>query len=137
MTINSFKTKKYLFAIAKVLLLGITFGYIFYTVSNNKALDFGEFITASFSKGIVSGYLILLFLLFASANWYFEIRKWQILVSSFKKIDFKTAMKQSLASLTISLATPIRIGEYGAKTLFFESHKRKKAVFLNFYSRKI
>ncbi|MGO3181615.1 MAG: hypothetical protein ACTIJ9_02170 [Aequorivita sp.] len=128
------KTKNYLFAAAKILVLGITFGYIFYKVSSNKSLDLGVFIAAISSRGMASGYLIILFLLFATANWFFEIRKWQTLVSSFERIDFKTAMKQSLASLTVSLATPNRIGEYGAKTLFFESQNRKKVLLLNFYS---
>ncbi len=43
-------------------------------------------------------------------------------------------MKQSLASLTVSLATPNRIGEYGAKALFFAASKRKKILLLNFLS---
>lgn len=118
----------------KVLVLAVTFGYIFYKLKNNPSLDFGSFTATIFSKGIVSGYLLLPFLGLAMANWFFEILKWQTLVSSFEKIDFKTALKQSLASLTVSLATPNRIGEYGAKALFFETRKRKKILLLNFFS---
>jgi hypothetical protein len=70
----------------------------------------------------------------AAANWLFEIRKWQTLVSVIEKINFSAAMKQSLASLTVSLATPNRIGEYGAKALFFSTSKRKKVLLLNFIS---
>lgn len=112
----------------------MTFGYLYYKVIHNKSLNFGEFTTIILSKGIISGYLTLVFLLFASANWFIEIWKWQTLVSSFEKINFKTAMKQSLASLTVSLATPNRIGEYGAKALFFSPQNRKKILLLNFYS---
>ncbi len=134
MNCTSNKTKNHLLFLAKILVLAITFGYIFYKVSSIKVLDFGEFTNAILSKGIVSGYLIILFFVFAVANWYFEILKWQTLVSTLESIDFKTAMKQSLASLTVSLATPNRIGEYGAKALFFEAQKRKKVLLLNFYS---
>ncbi len=130
----SHKAKQYLLAAAKVLVLAVTFGYIFYKLKNNPSLDFGAFTATIFSKGNVSGYLLLLFLGLAVANWYFEILKWKILVSTFEKINFKTALKQSLASLTVSLATPNRIGEYGAKALFFESRKRKKILLLNFIS---
>ncbi len=130
----SHKAKQYLLAAAKVLVLAVTFGYIFYKLKNNPSLDFGAFTATIFSKGNVSGYLLLLFLGLAVANWYFEILKWKILVSTFEKINFKTALKQSLASLTVSLATPNRIGEYGAKALFFESRKRKKILLLNFLS---
>ncbi len=128
------KTKQYLLVTVKVLVLAVTFGYIFYKLKNNDALYFSEFMTIILSKGIISGYYLLLFLILASANWFFEILKWQTLVSSTEKIDFKTALKQSLASLTVSLATPNRIGEYGAKALFFESRKRKKILLLNFIS---
>ncbi len=130
----SHKAKQYLLATAKVLVLAVTFGYIFYKLKNNPSLDFGEFTATIFSKGIVSGYLFLLFLGLAAANWFFEILKWKILVSTFEKINFKTALKQSLASLTVSLATPNRIGEYGAKAFFFENRKRKKILLLNFFS---
>jgi len=56
----------------------------------------------------------------------FEILKWQNLVSFYQKIvsfyqkiTFKSALIQSLSSLTASLITPNRIGEYGVKALYF------------------
>lgn len=130
----SHKAKQYLLVATKVLVLAVTFGYIFYTLKNNASLDFSEFITTIISKGTIAIYSLVFFLLLASANWFFEILKWKTLVSTIEKIDFKTALKQSLASLTVSLATPNRIGEYGAKALFFETRKRKKILLLNFFS---
>ena len=44
-----------------------------------------------------------------------EIAKWKILTNNVKKNSWLDATKQSLASLTLSLITPNRIGEYGAK----------------------
>src|SRR5690606_30725119 len=130
----SHKTKQYLLATAKVLVLAGTCGYIFFKLKNNPSMDIGDFTATIFSKGMVSGYLFLLFVGLTAANWFFEILRWKILVSIIEKIDFKTALKQSLASLAISLATPNRIGEYGAKALFFENRKRKKILLLNFFS---
>lgn len=75
--------------------------------------------------------LPLLFLL-SVANWWLEARKWQELVASFKSIPIMQAARQSLASLTVSLLTPNRIGEYGAKALFFEGPERKRILLLNF-----
>jgi hypothetical protein len=40
-------------------------------------------------------------------------------------------MKQCLTSLSASLATPNRIGEYGVKAFFFPAEKRKKVMVLN------
>ncbi len=128
------KTKQYLLALAKVLVVALTFGYIFYRLKNNPDLDFFEFANNTFSKGGMTGYFLLFFLLLATLNWYFEILKWQNLASTIHKTDFKTAWKQTLASLTVSLATPNRIGEYGAKALFFNRGKRKKVLLLNFFS---
>ncbi len=128
------KTKQYLLAAAKVLVLGLTFGYIFYKLKNNATVNLQEFLVTVFSKGTISGYLLLLFLILAAANWFFEILKWQTLVSTFEKISFSMALKQSLASLTVSMATPNRIGEYGAKALFFEPKMRKKILLLNLFS---
>ncbi len=130
----SHKSKQYLLVAAKVLVIAITFGYIFYKISYDSSLSFSDFKETISAKASVSGYLFLLFLFLATANWFFEIRKWQTLVTVIEKINFFTAMKQSLASLTVSLATPNRIGEYGAKALFFSTSKRKKVLMLNFIS---
>lgn len=131
---TSHKTKQYLLAFAKVLVLVVTFGYIFYRFRNNPNLDFSDFIHSIYSKGSVVGYFLIILFLMASLNWIFEILKWKYLVSTIEKIDFKSALKQSLAALTVSLATPNRIGDYGAKALFFESRYRKKVLLLNFYA---
>ena len=40
-------------------------------------------------------------------------------------------MEQSLGALTASLFTPNRIGEYGAKAIYFSKDFRKKIMFLN------
>tara|TARA_B100000780_G_scaffold138402_1_gene96801 strand:+ start:158 stop:505 length:348 start_codon:yes stop_codon:yes gene_type:complete len=49
-----------------------------------------------------------------------------------KKNSWLEATKQSLASLTLSLITPNRIGEYGAKALYYTNDKRKQILLLNF-----
>ncbi len=71
-------------------------------------------------------------LLFTDANWFLEIVKWKTLVASFKKITFFEAYEQSFGSHTAALVTPNRIGEYGAKALYFEKKHQKKIVGFNF-----
>lgn len=73
-------------------------------------------------------------LLLSLLNWVLEIFKWQSLVDWLHPISFRTAGKQSLASLTASLITPNRIGEYGAKAAYFQKEKRPKVLLLNFVS---
>ena len=48
-----------------------------------------------------------------------------------KWISFREALSQTLASLTVSLPTPSRLGEYAAKAYYYPSAQRKKIVFLN------
>ncbi len=48
-----------------------------------------------------------------------------------KNISFFEALKQSLSAHTASLFTPNRIGEYGAKALFFSKPLRKRILLLN------
>ncbi|MGV6845402.1 MAG: lysylphosphatidylglycerol synthase domain-containing protein, partial [Lutibacter sp.] len=76
-------------------------------------------------------YWIIAILLLTDANWLLEILKWKILVSTVKKITFIETYEQSLASLTVSLITPNRIGEYGAKALYYQKKLRKKIFALN------
>ena len=64
-------------------------------------------------------------------NWFLEIKKWQYLVSQVHKIDFWKAAYQSLTGFAVSMLTPNRVGEYGAKVLFFEPSLRKKIFSLS------
>src|SRR5690554_2101565 len=128
------KTNQYLLALGKVLVVVVTFGYIFYRLAHNPDLDFLGFVHNIYGKGRSYTFLPFVFLFLAALNWYFEILKWQHLVSSIEKVDFQVALKQSLAALAFSLATPNRIGDYGAKALFFERENRKWILLLNLFS---
>ncbi len=68
---------------------------------------------------------------FTVINWFFEVFKWKTLVSSVQNISFFQAFKQSTSSLTASLLTPNRIGEYGAKAIYYAAYQRKRVMFLN------
>jgi len=128
------KSKQYLFALAKVLVLSITFGYIYYRLRQYATQDFIAFMKSftSSPSAMASAIAVVVFLMLL--NWYSETLKWQTLIRTMQKINFRTALKQTLAALTVSLATPNRIGDYGAKVLFFEKDKRKKILLFNFFT---
>ncbi len=73
-------------------------------------------------------------LIFVVGNWFFEILKWKTVVELHKPISVTEAAKQSLYALTISLATPNRIGDYGAKALFYKPEHRKQIMLSNFFT---
>jgi len=131
---SNHKSKQYLLVALKVLILGFTLSYIYSKLSNNDTQHYQEVIIEVLQKNDHSIAFIILFLLLASANWFFEILKWKILVSKIKNISFSTSLKQSLSALTISLSTPNRIGDYGAKAFYFKKEFRKQILVLNFFS---
>ena len=136
MLLDSHKSKQYLLSALKVIILAVTFGYIYTKLTQNNSLLFTDF-TANFIYRTSHNFLILIFLLLTTLNWFFEILKWKTAVSSVTPISFKTALQQSLSALTVSLATPNRIGDYGAKLMYFEPNKRKQIVLLNFFSNSV
>lgn len=66
------------------------------------------------------------------ANWLIEVMKWKTLAELIRPISMRSAMKQSLSSLAVSLVTPNRIGEYGAKALYFKAGERSRILLFNF-----
>lgn len=71
---------------------------------------------------------ILILLIISSLNWIAEIIKWKLLVSTLSPLSFYEALKQSLTAHTTAIITPNKIGEYGAKALFFPKEHRKKIL---------
>jgi len=129
----SHKAKQYLLVALKLLILAVTFWYIYDKINANDTLEWKTFIDhVRYTDHLWTSLFICM--AFAIVNWIFEIAKWKTLVSSILPISFKTATKQSLVALTVSLATPNRIGDYGAKAYFFESAMRKKVLLLNLFS---
>lgn len=137
MILNIPKSKHYLLLSLKVLILGLTSSYIYVKLYDHSSTELNEFIFQLFISNRMSVFMILTFITLAGANWFFEILKWKTVVSTIQDITFKTAMIQSLYSLTVSLATPNRIGDYGAKAFFFIPKLRKQILFLNFFSNSV
>ena len=108
------------------------FYMIYIKLFKNDSLSFNTFKTALLQSKLQEFNMLCLTLCFSGLNWILEIKKWQVLVSSFKPITFFEATKQSLSSLTSSLITPNRIGEYGAKALYFDQTDRKRVLFITF-----
>ena len=106
--------------------------FIVYRLTSSEELDFGEFVDVLDRYHVFSFLNISILLLLSFLNWLFEIKKWQILSSSIGRNTTKRATRESLASFTAAIFTPSRIGEYGAKSLYYLKPARRKVIFLNF-----
>lgn len=130
----SHKSKQYLLLALKVLILVVAFVFIYQKIITIEEQTWNEFKNAFSQKNPNRYYPIFAFLILTIFNWGLEISKWKLAVSHLQPITFKTSLKQSLASLTASLATPARIGDYGAKAAYYPKKDRKQILLLNFFS---
>ena len=125
------KTKQF-FWLAIKLAIVIGCGVVIYSkLQENDQLQLTVFHQNLIANNVFSTKNTVFLLIFSFLNHFFEILKWEALVSFYTKISRKTAAIQCLASLTASLMTPNRIGEYGAKALYFDHSLRKQIVGLN------
>lgn len=125
----SHKSKQFLVLIAKLLVVGGAFYFLYNRLLVQQELNWNtleDFMLHKISFWSLLGILFLSFL-----NRFLEIVKWQNLVRFIKPIPLSEASKQVLGSLTLALFTPNGIGEYAGKALFFEKKKTKKIIFLN------
>lgn len=129
-----YKTKQFFFILIKLSIVVGAFYFIYNKLVNNGTLDLTVFIETLSINNVFSIKNVCFLLLLTTFNWFFEIIKWRLLVSSIKKISLKNALEQSLGSLTASLFTPNRIGEYGAKAIYFSKKHRKRVLLLNLIS---
>ncbi|WP_439151315.1 lysylphosphatidylglycerol synthase domain-containing protein [Winogradskyella sp.] len=126
-----YKTKQFFFVLIKLSIVVGAFYFIFTKLSENKNLQLNEFISFLHENDTFSPKNITFLLFLTLFNWFFEILKWKSLVSTVKSISFKNAIEQSLGGLTASLITPNRIGDYGAKAIYFSKPLRTKIILLN------
>ena len=127
----SYKTNQFFFVLIKLSIIAFAFYYIYNRLTHNADLNFSVFVNFLIENDVFSLKNVIFLLFLTVFNWFFEIMKWKALVSSIKNITFKKALEQSLGSLTASLFTPNRIGEYGAKAMYFSSVYKKRIVLLN------
>ena len=123
------KTKQFGVFIIKLLIVIAAFYFIYHQLANNTQLDWDKFLVLFRKNQSVAGISFLLFLSFW--NRYFEILKWQNLAQEVQVISKLEATKQVLAALTLGVFTPVGVGEYVGKALYFEKKDAKKIVFLN------
>ncbi len=130
----SYKTKQFFFVLIKLSIVVGAFYFIHQKLTTNKDLVFSDFLSFLSKNQVFVTKNVLFLIILSLFNWFFEIIKWKTLVATTQKISFKNAMEQSLGALTASLFTPNRIGEYGAKAIYYVKTNRKKVMLLNLIS---
>ncbi len=127
----SHKSKQYGLIALKVLVLAATLIYIYLKLTGNDSISFSAFLESVPTDNLN---WILLFLFMAAVNWFFEILKWKSLTSIITNLSLSEAIRQCLSALFAGIITPFKVGEYGAKSMYFPKSQRKKILTLNLYS---
>ncbi len=115
---------------AKILILILA-----YRLVSDRVLDTGSYQLLFGKLGKLEAWgfpVAAALLLMTGLNWALEVIKWKRLASRISPTSFGEALKQSLSSLTVSLITPNRIGEYGAKALYYPRRDRYRVLLYNF-----
>jgi len=129
MSVRSSKAKQYLIALAKLLVVGAAFYFIYDRVANNEQLDWAR-LAEELGKQQSARYIALVIVL-TVLNRFFEILKWQNLVGYLQPLSLGAAAAQVLAAVTAAIFTPNGLGEYAAKALYYRKDQAKTIVFLN------
>lgn len=129
-----YKTKQFFFVLIKLSIVVGAFYFIYQKLLNNPDLKFEDFLRFLDKNELFSTKNIIILLVLSVFNWFLEITKWRFLISNIKRITFLEATEQSLGALTASIFTPNRIGEYGAKAIYFAKTHRKKVLLLTLIS---
>ncbi|WP_317047672.1 lysylphosphatidylglycerol synthase domain-containing protein [Pseudotamlana agarivorans] len=127
-----YRSKQRLFKLIKISIVLAALYFIYQKIVHNNTLHFSEFYNILSENNAFSVKTLSFLLILSIINWLFELFKWQLLLRPFKNISLKQACEQCLGSLTTSLITPNRIGEYGAKAMYYEASFRKHIVAINF-----
>ena len=126
-----YKTKQFFFVLIKLSIV-VGAGYFIYSkLLLNENLLFSTYIAFLIENDPFSPKNVLFLVFLTLFNWFFEILKWQKLVQIIQNISFKDALEQSLGGLTASLVTPNRIGDYGAKVMYYTNRFKGKILLLN------
>ena len=124
----SHKATQFLGYSVKILILAIAIFFVWKRMTQDTIRILENFQDHLISLFTYSNIAILLLL--STLNWLFEVLKWKSLANHCAPISTKESIKHVLKAHITSLITPAKIGEYGAKALFFPAPQRKQVLFL-------
>ncbi|MFP9116523.1 hypothetical protein ACLI08_01925 [Flavobacterium sp. RNTU_13] len=123
------KTKQFFVFIAKILVVGGAFYFIYNRLSDGSQFNPERLSDAINRKGAT---LIIAAILFLTVmNRFLEVLKWQALSGMLRPISLGKSAAQVLAAVTAAIFTPNGLGEYAAKAFYYKKEEAGQVVFLN------
>lgn len=123
------KTKQFFVFIAKILVVGGAFYFIYNRLADGNQFDPARLSDAISRKGSIVIIAAILFL--TVMNRFLEVLKWQALSGTLRPISLGKSAAQVLAAVTAAIFTPNGLGEYAAKAFYYKKEETGQVVFLN------
>lgn len=112
--------------IIRLLIILLTYGYIFWKLYNYERLS--EIFTPFDNFSIHSFFLLLILFILMGINWGIESLKWKFLMKKIEQISFIQSLKGILAGITVSIFMINRIGEFSGRVFVLKKENRVAAV---------
>lgn len=123
------KIAKVLNLVLKLLILVVSYGYIYFRLVRSGSLETAWQGFVERSAGTEFWLLLSLMLVLMLLNWSLEALKWRYVLRRIERIGFVTALKAVLAGVTVSSFTPNRTGEYFGRVFVLRNTNPWKAAF--------
>lgn len=127
LSINKSGKQSSLILILKILVIGISFGFIGFKIQ--QEIRSGYFFEEFKQVGFHSYIFIAVSLVLVFANWGLEALKWKRLVRPLQTIRFGQSFRAVLAGITVSVFTPNRVGEFGGRIMVLDRNHRVEGIF--------
>ncbi len=127
---NKTKLKKTLNIVFRVLIILLTWGYIYRQIFYQREWDE---LLIPFSRIIGNPGLqteLALVLLLMILNWSIESRKWQFMIGKIEKVPFFRSFQAVLAGVSISSFTPNRTGEYFGRAFILDKAGHMEGILI-------
>ncbi|MDD3875687.1 MAG: lysylphosphatidylglycerol synthase domain-containing protein [Bacteroidales bacterium] len=127
---NKTKVLKIAGIFIKILIIFLTFGFIYYEIFLRK--DINNIITffIDIDLSLIASTSLISAIVLMLANWFFEIKKWRLLMENLQELPFTKAFTGVFSGITVSTFTPNRTGEYAGRVFVLNYENRWKGVVL-------
>lgn len=111
----------------KVLLLLLTFGFIFYKLFYAYHLEtlIRDF---TFSWSPMKSVMLASATLLMCMNWMLEAGKWQLLINKKEPVDYRMALRAVLSGVALSIITPNQVGDFAGRVLHLKQLDKIKGA---------
>jgi len=130
MTVDQNVGFKLLSIAIKVFIALLSIGFIYYEIFHNRDLAEIQIFALEMLDGPLDLVLLGTVLIMMPVNWTLESAKWKFLIGKIEHISLSRALRAVFSGTSVSVFTPNRIGDFGARVLYLDNSDRIAAVFI-------